>query len=100
MMVLATGLASVPVFLTQAKAVQTTQNVFLQDELSYETIEIKDLPKEVISAVANDYAQTVIKSAAIAETAEGKKVYKLSLEDSEGAERIVCYFADGVKYSE
>ncbi len=97
MMFLAAGFTTAPTFFTSANAIQT-KNVFLQDQLTYIKIDVKDLPEEVVTAVAKDYTETVLKSASVADDATGKKVYKLSLEDSEGAESVAYYYADGTKF--
>ncbi len=99
MVFLATGLAYLPAFFTSVNATQT-KNVFLQDPLTFVEIEIKDLPEEIATSVANDYTDSIIKSAASADSATGKKVYKLTLGISGGEESIVYYNADGSKYEE
>ncbi len=99
MMAFVAGLAFLPTFFTPASANQT-KNVYLQDQLTYVKVDVKELPEELVIAIAKDYAQTVIKSAAVTDIITGEKVYKLSLENSEGEGSVIYCYSDGAKYSE
>ncbi len=76
----------------------STNNVFLQDELSFSTIALSDLPSVIKNIALDKNEGMVITGAKVATTDEGKKVYKITLSDIEGEETTVYYNEDGSKY--
>ncbi len=76
----------------------TTKNVFLQEDLSFSTIALSDLPSVIKNVALDKNEGMVITGAQVATTEEGTKVYKITLSDIEGTESTVYYNEDGSKY--
>lgn len=50
----------------------------------YKPIEVKDLPQAVQDTIKKDFADLTIKEAAVEESEEGTKTYKVTFTDAEG----------------
>ncbi len=58
-------------------------------------IEVKDLPEAVQKAIAENYAESTIKEAAVEANEEGVKTYQVVLTDKEGNESTVLFNESG-----
>ncbi|KAB4167569.1 hypothetical protein GAQ31_21785 [Bacteroides uniformis] len=55
----------------------------------YKPIEVKDLPQAVQDTIKKDFADLTIKEAAVEESEEGTKTYKVTFTDAEGTDSEV-----------
>ncbi len=82
-----------------ANTVNDNISTELKDELKFNPIEIKKLPEAVSDAVKKEHADHTVEAAAIAETTEGKKVYKVKLKCPKGNMSVAAFKEDGSKFS-
>ncbi|MGQ1891006.1 hypothetical protein ACT29H_11245 [Thermophagus sp. OGC60D27] len=69
-----------------------------QDEVTFNEIEISEVPEAVLEAVKKEHPETPVTKAKVAEV-DGKKVYKLVL-GNEGDEKVIAlYNSDGTTYT-
>ncbi len=69
-----------------------------QDELTFNEIEVKDVPEAVLKAAKKEHPDTEITEAREA-TVAGEKIYKLVLKNADGEEVIALYNSDGSNYT-
>ena len=58
-------------------------------------IEVKDLPAAVTEAIANNFAESTVKEAAVEAGEDGSKTFQVVLTDKEGAESTVFFNEKG-----
>ena len=58
-------------------------------------IEVKDLPAAVTEAIAKNFAESIVKEAAVEATEDGSKTYQVVLTDKEGTENTVFFNEKG-----
>ena len=58
-------------------------------------IEVKDLPAAVTEAIAKNFAESIVKEAAVEATEDGSKTYQVVLTDKEGTESTVFFNEKG-----
>ena len=58
-------------------------------------IEVKDLPAEITEAIAKNFAESIVKEAAVEATEDGSKTYQVVLTDKEGTENTVFFNEKG-----
>lgn len=61
----------------------------------YKPIEVKDLPQAVQDTIKKDFADLTIKEAAVEESEEGTKTYKVTFTDAEGTDSEVFFNEKG-----
>lgn len=61
----------------------------------YKPIEVKDLPQAVQDTIKKDFADLTIKEAAVEESEEGTKTYKVTFTDAEGTDSEVVLQREG-----
>lgn len=61
----------------------------------YKPIEVKDLPQAVQETIKKDFADLTIKEAAVEESEEGTKTYKVTFTDAEGTDSEVFFNEKG-----
>ena len=58
-------------------------------------IEVKDLPAAITEAIAKNFAESIVKEAAVEATEDGSKTYQVVLTDKEGTENTVFFNEKG-----
>ena len=58
-------------------------------------IKVKDLPTAVTEAIAKNFAESIVKEAAVEATEDGSKTYQVVLTDKEGTENTVFFNEKG-----
>ena len=59
-------------------------------------IEVKDLPAAITEAIAKNFAESIVKEAAVEATEDGSKTYQVVLTDKEGTENTVFFNEKGL----
>ncbi len=72
-----------------------TPNIIVRYVNEFTPIEIKDIPEIVQEALAKDYKDFTIKSAAVEANEDGTAVYQIVLTDAEGNETTVNFNEKG-----
>lgn len=81
------------------EAPDTNFSLVCGDELDFNPIDISQLPAAVTEAVKKDQPNSSIVAASMAETTDGKKVFKLKMKDAGGEMSVVAYDQEGTKFS-
>ncbi len=92
------GFITIPSFITNAGTIQT-KNVFLQEELSFTSISLDDIPSAVKNKALDTNQGRVITGAKVAVNSEGNKIFRLVMSDIDGNQSAVYYNEDGSIYN-
>ncbi|WP_462318201.1 hypothetical protein [Marinilabilia sp.] len=72
--------------------------VVVQEELTFNEIELSEVPSAVTEAAREDFPDAEIAKAKVAEVS-GKKIYKIIFKTEDGNEESSLYHSDGTAYS-